>query len=174
MSIYEFEGRRPKIGREVYIHPSADVIGLVTLGDGCFVGPGARIRGDYGEIIIGRGTSIEDNCVVHARPGDVTRIGDYVTIGHGCVVHNATIHNWAVIGMGSVVSDWAVVGEWSVVGEGGVVKQRQEIPAGQIGVGVPAKIIGSVDEEYKKVWTEFKEIYVSLAKRYPKGLKAVR
>lgn len=80
MSTYEFEGRVPKIGREVYIHPSADVIGLVTLGDGCFVGPGARIRGDYGEIIIGRGTSIEDNCVVHARPGDITPIGHHVTI----------------------------------------------------------------------------------------------
>lgn len=68
--------------------------------------------------------------------------------------------------MGSVVSDWAVVGEWSVVGEGGVVKQRQEIPAGQIGVGVPAKIIGSVNEEYK-------ETYIDLAKRYPRGLKRV-
>lgn len=173
MSIYEFESRRPKIGEGVYIHPSADVIGLVTLGDGCFVGPGARIRGDYGEIIIGRGTSIEDNCVVHARPGEITHIGDYVTIGHGCVVHNATIHDWAVIGMGSVVSDWAVVGEWSVVGEGGVVKQRQEIPAGQIGVGVPAKIIGSVNEEYKRVWTEFKETYIDLAQRYPQGLKRI-
>lgn len=75
--------------------------------------------------------------------------------------------------MGSVVSDWAVVGEWSAVGEGGVVKQRQEIPAGQIGVGVPAKIIGSINEEYKRAWTEFKETYIDLAKRYPRGLKRV-
>lgn len=171
MAIYQFEGRTPQIGKDAYIHPSADVIGQVTLGEGCFVGPGARLRGDYGEIVIGAGTSIEDNCVVHARPDDVTRIGEHVTIGHGCVIHNATIHDWAIIGMKAVVSDWAVVGEWAVIGEGAVVTQRQEVPPGQIAVGVPAKVIGPVSEEYKETWARFKAIYVDLARRYPKGLK---
>ncbi|NIN66217.1 MAG: gamma carbonic anhydrase family protein, partial [Anaerolineae bacterium] len=116
MAVYEFEGRRPKIGKNVYVHPSADIIGLVTLGDDCYVAPGARIRGDYGEILIGRGTSIEENCVIHARPDQITRIGDYVTVGHGSIIHNATVHDYVVVGMGAIISDWAVVGEWAAIG----------------------------------------------------------
>ncbi len=172
MAVYEFEGRRPKLGEGAYVHPSADVIGAVTVGEGCWIGPGARLRGDYGTIVIGDGTSIEDNCVVHARPNEKTLIGKLVTIGHGAVIHNATIHDHAVIGMGSVVSDWAVVGEWSVVAEGAVVRQGQEIPAGHIAVGVPAKILEKqVTDEYKAQWSKFKALYTDLALRYPDGLK---
>ena len=172
MAIYQFEDRVPQIGKDVYIHPSAEVIGKVTVGDGCWVGPGARLRGDYGEIVVGEGSSIEDNCVVHARPGGITRIGKHVTIGHGAIIHNATVHDYAVVGMGAVVSDWAVVGEWAVIGEGAVVKQHQEIPDGHIAVGVPAKVLDrQVTPEYKEQWTHFKGTYVDLAKRYSKGLK---
>ncbi len=172
MAIYEFEGRKPKLGKNTYVHPSADVIGAVSIGDDCWIGPGARLRGDYGEIALGDGTSIEDNCVVHARPGERTSIGNHVTIGHGCVIHNATIYDYAVIGMGSVVSDWAVIGEWAVVGEGAVVRQRQEIPASRIAVGVPAKLLEkSVGEAYKKEWSHFKDTYAALARRYPHGLR---
>lgn len=174
MAIYEFEDRVPKIGKDTYVHPSAEVIGLVTLGEGCWVGPGARIRGDYGEIVIGDYTSIEDNCVVHARPGESTHIGEHVTIGHGSVIHNATIEDHAVIGMGAVVSDWAVVGEWAVIGEGAVVKNRQKIPDEHIAVGVPAKVLDrKVTPEYKEQWSHFKDTYVDLAKRYPEGLKRI-
>ncbi len=172
MAVYEFEGRKPKLGKGAYVHPSADVIGAVTVGEGCWIGPGARLRGDYGEIILGDNSSIEDNCVIHARPGDITRIGSHVTVGHGCVIHNATIHDHAVIGMGSVVSDWATVGEWAVVGEGAVVRQRQHIPAEHIAVGVPARLLDKqVSDEYKKEWSHFKNTYVDLAGRYPRGLK---
>jgi len=172
MAVYEFEGRRPKLGKGTYVHPSADVIGAVTMGEGCWIGPGARVRGDYGTIFIGDGTSIEDNCVVHARPNESTHIGKQVTIGHGAVIHNATIHDHAVIGMGSVVSDWTVVGEWSVIAEGAVVRQGQEIPAGHIAVGVPAKLLEKqVTDEYKAEWSKFKALYTDLAHRYPDGLK---
>lgn len=173
MAIYAFEGRTPKIGPNTYIHPSAEVIGLVTIGAGCWIGPGARIRGDYGEVVIGDGTSVEDNCVVHARPGEITRIGNHVTLGHGCIVHNATVEDWAVVGMGAVVSDWAVVEEWAVVGEGAVVRQNQRIPAQHIAVGVPARLLENrwVDEGYQAEWTHFKHTYTDLARRYPQGLK---
>jgi carbonic anhydrase/acetyltransferase-like protein (isoleucine patch superfamily) len=123
-------------------------------------------------IVLGDRTSIEDNCVIHARPGEATHIGTHVTIGHGCVIHNATVHDHAVIGMGSVVSDWAVIGDWAVVGEGAVVRQRQEIPPGRIAVGVPAKLLDKqVSDDYKRVWSHFKDTYVDLAGRYPQGLK---
>ena len=174
MAIYEFEGRRPRLGLGAYVHPSADVIGDVSVGDGCWIGPGARLRGDYGSIRIGNGTSIEDNCVVHARPGESTSIGQHVTIGHSAIIHNATVHDHAVIGMGSVVSDWAVIGEWSVVAEGAVVKQGQQVPPACIAVGIPAKLLEKqVGEEYKAEWSRFKAIYTDLARRYPDGLKEV-
>ncbi len=166
-----FEGKTPVVGEGSYVHPSADVFGDVEIGAGCWIGPGARLRGDYGRIVIGDNTSVEDNCVVHARPNEQTTIGNWVTVGHGAIVHNATVHDWAILGMGSIVSDWAVVGEWAVIGEGAVVRQRQDIPAGHIAVGTPARELKKpVTDEFKTQWADFKKVYVDLARRYPTGL----
>jgi phenylacetic acid degradation protein len=173
LTVQSFEGKTPIIGNGTYIHPSADVFGDVTVGKECWIGPGARIRGDYGSIIIGSCTSVEDNCVIHARPDDTTRIGDWVTLGHASIIHNATIRNWAIVGMGSIVSDWAVIGEWAVVAEGAVVRQHQEIDDRQIAVGVPARVASKrVSDEYLREWTRWKRVYVDLARRYPDGLGA--
>jgi len=170
--INTFEGRTPVIADGSYIHPSADVLGDVQIGSGCWIGPGARIRGDYGRIVIGDNTAVEDNCVIHARPGQQTIIGDWVTVGHAAVIHNATICDWVILGMGSIVSDWCVVGEWAVVAEGAVVTQRQEVPAGAIAAGVPARVLSKkVDDAYKVEWRQFKQVYPDLAKRYPAGLR---
>ena len=169
--ISTFEGKTPVIAEGAYVHPSADVLGDVTIGRSCWIGPGARLRGDYGRIVIGDYSSIEDNCVVHARPGEQTVIGQWVTVGHAAIVHNATVHDWVILGMGSIVSDWAVVGEWAVIAEGAVVTQEQEIPAGGLAVGVPARVLDRpVDEAFKAKWREFKKVYVDLARRYPTGL----
>jgi len=171
---FAFEGKTPSIVKTSYVSHSADVIGDVTIGEGCFIGPGARIKGDYGTVTIGSYTSIQENCVVHARPSDICTIGDYVTVGHGAIIHTATIENYAVIGMGAVVSDFARVGEWAVVGEGAVVTSRTQVPRQKICVGIPAKIMGEVDDEYKQQWTKYKNYYRELAEhRYPQGLKKV-
>ncbi len=173
MAVFRFEQHTPVIGEGAYIHPSADVYGNIQIGKHCWIGPGARIRGDYGRIVIGDCTSVEDNVVIHARPGEQTTIGNWVTLGHACIIHNvALIDDYVVVGMGAIISDWARVGRWAVVAEGAVVRQRMEIPAERIAVGVPAKILEkTVDENYKSEWTRFKEIYVDLAKRYPKGYR---
>ena len=175
MSIYAFENKQPTIGKGSFIYESADVIGNVKLGKNCYIGPGARIRGDYGTITIGDNTAIEENVVIHARPNDITVIGSHVTIGHAAIIHNATINDWAVIGMGSIVSDWAEIGQWAVVAEGAVVKNKQKIPDKSIAVGIPAKIISETSAEYEKQWTEFKNIYVNLAReRLPNSLKKIK
>lgn len=173
MTIGSFEGKSPQIGQGTYVHASADVFGDVTIGEGCWIGPGARIRGDYGTIVIGDYCSVEDNCVIHVRPGEKTTIGNWVTIGHAAVIHNVKeIQDYVIVGMGAVVSDWAVVGEWGVVGEGAVVRQGQQIPAEQIAVGVPARVLDkTVSDDYKAQWTHFKKTYVELARRYPEGYK---
>ena len=175
MTVYAFEDRTPSIGDATYIHPTASVIGDVSIGKGCWIGPGACIRGDYGAIVIGDCTSVEENVVIHARPGERTEIGEWVTIGHAAVIHNATVRDYVVIGMRSVVSDWAVIGVWAVVAEGAVVRQSQDVPDGKIAVGVPARLLEKdVSEAYKAQWTEFKKIYVDLARRYPAGLKLLQ
>jgi len=175
MSIYEFEKLKPKVGKDTFIFKSADIIGNVTVGKNCYIGPGARIRGDYGSIIIGDNTAVEENVVIHARPDDKTTIGKYVTIGHGSIIHNATIHDWAIIGMGAIVSDWADIGKWAVVAEGALVKNKQKIPEKAIAVGVPANVISKISSEYKKQWTDYKKIYSDLArKRFPQSLKELK
>ena len=172
MPIWEFDGKRPVIGKGTYIFPTADIIGDVTLGECCYVGPGARVRGDYGTIVIGDNSAIEENVVVHARPDERTSIGSNVTIGHGAIIHNATIKDFATIGMGAIVSDWVIIGVWAVIGEGAVVKNRQEIPDRKVAIGIPAKVIAETSEEYINQWTQFKKVYNTLAsKTYPSTLK---
>lgn len=175
MAVYEVDGHTPIIGKGTYICDSASVIGNVVLGTNCFVGPGARIRGDYGRIEIGDSSSVEDNCIIHARPGEITRVGAHVTLGHGCILHNCTIKDYAVIGMGAIVSDWAVVNRWAVVAEGAMVRNGFEVPEEMIAVGVPAKLLDmTVSPAYKDDWEHFKNIYVRLSSKvYPETYRQV-
>lgn len=166
MSVYEFENRKPAISAKAFVFDNAVVIGDVTIGDYVWIGPGAVLRGDYGSIKVGDYSAIEDNCVIHARPGEKTEINQHATIGHLSTIHTATIGSWAVIGMGSTVSDFAEIGEWSVVAEGAVVKARSKVPDGAIAAGIPAAVIGNINDDYKKLWTEYKANYNSFSDRY--------
>lgn len=166
MVTYEYNGRKPVIESTAYVFPNATVIGDVRIGKNTWIGPGAVLRGDYGTIKIGEYTAIEDNCVVHARPGETTEIGDHVTVGHLSVIHTATVSDWAVIGMGSVISDFAELGVWSAIGEGAVVKNKGRIPDGAIAVGVPAKVVGQVNSEYKELWISYKKRYNDFCSSY--------
>ncbi|WP_393971766.1 gamma carbonic anhydrase family protein [Oxyplasma meridianum] len=171
MNIYSFEGRIPRIDVTSYVSPSASIIGKVTVGKNVWIGPGAVLRGDYGEIEIGDYTAVEDNCVIHARPGEKTVIGKHVTLGHLSLVHTGTVGDWAVVGMGSVISDFARIGEWAAIAEGAVVKNRSEIPERKIAAGVPAKVVGDINQDYIELWTKYKENYNSFANRYKENLK---
>ena len=91
MAVYSFEGRYPDIAATAYVSPTAQVIGAVTIGASCYIGHGAILRGDYGSIDIGDETAVEEGVIIHARPGDWTRVGRRVTLGHGAMVHNASI-----------------------------------------------------------------------------------
>ncbi len=174
MAIFQYEDRVPLVSEHCYIAESAEIIGDVRLGQGCYVGPGAIVRGDYGTIIIGENSAVEEGVIMHARRGEVCTVGNWVTLGHGAVIHNVLkIHDYAVIGMNSVVSDYAVVGEWAVTGEGSVVPNRHEIPAGAIAVGVPAHVIGHVDDALREKWMNSKRIYVDLAHNNRQRLRRI-
>ena len=172
--LYEFEGKRPQIGEGSFVFDNATIIGDVKIGKGVYIGAGAVLRGDYGSIEVGDYSAIEDNCTVHARPGELCKIGAHVTVGHAAVLHNCELSDWSLVGMRAVVSDYARLGVWTVVGEGAVVKNRDQLEDETIYVGIPAKPRGQINEEYKKLWTHFKGVYNELAeKRYPASLKRI-
>ena len=173
MALYEFEGKRPIVGKETYVSETADVIGDVVIGDECFIGPGARIKGDYGKVRIGSGSSVQENCIIHARPDERCVVGDSVTVGHGAILHNCTVKEGAIIGMGSIVSDWAVIGREALVAEGCVVRQFQEVPDRHVATGVPARTAKLESDRLEKEWPLYKNVYVDLAKRYQKSLKRI-
>jgi carbonic anhydrase/acetyltransferase-like protein (isoleucine patch superfamily) len=170
MAIWEFEGKKPLIEKGTFVFPTADIIGKVTIGSNCYIGPGSVIRGDYGRILIGSGCSIQENVVIHARSNEETMIGNEVTLGHGCIIHNATLKDYSVVGMGAIVSDYAVLEEWAVLGEGGLARQGQKIQTGEIAVGIPAKVIGNIHDKIKikEELALFKKKYIEMAARFLK------
>ena len=172
MPMYEYDGKRPVHGDRCFIFENATIIGNVKLGENCYIGPGAVLRGDYGRIEVGDRSTVEDNCILHARPNQLCKIGNDVTLGHGAIVHTADVRDWTVVGMGAIISDFAEVGVWCVIGEGAVVKNKAVIPDGKVAVGVPAKPVADTSEEYRQQWTAFKKLYNDLAeRRYAAGLR---
>ncbi len=169
MPLYAFENHRPSIGATTYVSPSAQIIGKVTIGERCYVGHGAVLRGDFGAIEIGDETAIEEGVIVHSRPDECTHIGARVTVGHGAMIHNASVADGAVIGMRAVISDYAEVGAGAIVGEMGLVKNHQKIPPGKVAVGVPVRVIGDTDERHHMMTHTAKDLYVDLARRYAEG-----
>ena len=167
MAVYRYDDRIPKIGKKVYISDSARVIGDVIIGDNCYIGHGAIVRGDYGKIIIGAGSAIEENAILHIRPNGILELEESVTVGHGAIIHGKQIKSHAVIGIGSVIGFDVVIGSWSIVAEGCVVPQNTIIPDEKITGGVPFKIIGDVKQKHKDFWTYGKQLYVDLARDYP-------
>ncbi|OPY65997.1 MAG: Galactoside O-acetyltransferase [Syntrophorhabdus sp. PtaU1.Bin050] len=172
--LYEFDGMIPVFGKETYISETATVIGSVTIGDCCYIGHGAILRGDYGSIEIGSGTAIEEGVIVHAPPGKLCKIGERVTVGHGAIVHGSLVGNGSVIGMGAILSIYSEIGHNTVVAEGAVVKMRQIIPEEVVAGGNPARVLRKIAERDREYWDMAKELYVNLARKYLSlGMKEV-
>jgi carbonic anhydrase/acetyltransferase-like protein (isoleucine patch superfamily) len=164
--LYTFNGKVPTVGRHTYVSEHALVIGDVEIGDSCYIGHGAILRGDYGTIGIGSGTAVEEAVVVHAPPEKTAKIGNRVTIGHGAIVHSAIIGDSAVIGMGAILSIYSEVGENTIIAEGAVVRMRQVVLPGLVAAGNPAKTIRKVDDRDREYWAMAKELYINLARKY--------
>ena len=170
--LYKFDGKKPVIGKDSYVSELAILIGDVIIGNNCYIGHGTILRGDYGKIIIGDGTAVEEGAVLHAPPNETNQIGKKVTIGHNATIHGKYIGDMAVIGMGSVVSIRSEIGEWAIIGEGSVVKLRQIIPPKVVVVGNPPQIVREISLKDKKLWTMGKQLYIDLAKKYlEKGME---
>ncbi len=133
-----------------YIHPSAVIIGNVTLGRDASVWPTAVLRGDSDAIVIGDETNVQDGTIIHVDPGVPVRVGHRVTIGHRAVIHGCTIEDDCLIGIGAIILNGAVIGTGSVIGAGAVVPEGLKVPPGSLVLGVPGKVVRPVDTELRK------------------------
>jgi phenylacetic acid degradation protein len=145
--IYAYDGIVPVIDPMAFVHPEAVVIGDVIIGAACYVGPGAVLRGDFGRIVLKTGSNVQETCVVHSFPGKDVVIEEGGHIGHGAVLHGCHIGRNAMVGMNAVVMDGAVVGENTIVAAMAFVKAGAKIPAGNLAVGSPAKVIRALTED---------------------------
>jgi len=164
--LYSFDGKEPRIGLETYVSETALVIGDVEIGDNCYIGHGAILRGDYGAIQIGNGTAVEEGVVIHAPPNRTCRIGNKVTIGHGAIVHSKSIGNFTLIGMGAILSVCSEVGEKTAIAEGSIVRWGQKVPSSVVAGGNPAEVIRKVSKKDTDLWEGGKQLYIDLAKKY--------
>ncbi|MBM2809444.1 MAG: isoleucine patch superfamily enzyme, carbonic anhydrase/acetyltransferase [Chloroflexi bacterium] len=138
--IVEWNGKRPRIGENVFIAPNAALIGDVTIGAGSSVWFGAVLRGDFGAIVVGSGANVQDNVVVHTSDTHPTIVGDNATIGHGAVLEACTVERGALVGMNAVVLEGAIVGEQAMIAAGAVVGEGMQIPPRHLAAGVPATV----------------------------------
>ncbi len=160
--IYEFKGFKPVIHPSAFIHKTASIIGNVHIGKNVYVGPGAAIRGDWGEIIIEDGCNVQENCVIHMFPGVSIRLEAAAHIGHGAIVHGANIGRNCLVGMNAVLMDNVQLGEESIVGALSFIKAETVIPPRSLVVGNPGKIIKQVSEEMIAWKTKGTELYQKL------------
>ena len=160
------DGKSPDIARDAYIHPSAVVIGEVTLGKQSSVWPCTVIRGDLAAIIIGGRTNIQDGCVLHTGTRLQLRIGNNVSVGHRAILHSCDVGDGALIGMGAIVMDAAKIGEHSIVGAGSLVPKGFVVPPRTVVMGCPCRVVREVTDEEIAEFEERCERYVNMAKKY--------
>lgn len=161
-NIFEFKGYKPVIHESAFIHPNATVTGNVIIGKDVYIGPGAALRGDWGEIIIEDGCNVQENCTVHMFPGTIVWLQEGAHIGHGAVIHGATIGRNVLIGMNAVIMDRVIIGDNSIIGALCFVPEGMEIPDRKVVVGNPAKIIKDVSDEMIAWKSEGTKLYQSL------------
>lgn len=155
--------KTPVLGQNVYIAPTAVVVGDVSVGDYSSVWHGAVLRGDINRIAVGHHSNIQDNAVLHLTGDLPCLVGDYVTVGHAAIVHACTVGNEVLIGMGAVILDGAVIGEQSIVGAKALVTQGTQIPPGSLVLGVPAKVVRQLTGEERAKLKVLAEEYVQIA-----------
>lgn len=171
-NIFEFNGFKPVVHPSAFIHPNATVTGNVIIGKEVYIGPGAAIRGDWGEIIIKDGCNVQENCTIHMFPGITVVLEESAHVGHGAIIHGAHLGRNCLVGMNAVVMDNVDVGEECIIGALCFVPEGMEIPRRKIVVGNPAKIVKDVSDEMIAWKTEGTRLYQSLPKQLYETLRA--
>jgi len=166
--IVPYQGKTPTIGNQVFIAPTAVVIGDVDIADGASIWFNAVIRGDLASIRIGRDTNIQDNCTIHVDAGCPAVIGASVVVGHNAVIHGCTIEDQCLIGINAVVLNGAHIRRGSVVAAGAVVLENQAIGPRELAAGLPARVRKPLPATMPETIRHDADIYCELARHYTK------
>jgi carbonic anhydrase/acetyltransferase-like protein (isoleucine patch superfamily) len=166
VDLLPFDGATPDVDETAFLAPTAAVIGRVRVERDAVVMFGAVLRGDRDAIVLGPGSNLQDNAVVHCDPGSPTTIGADVSVGHGAVVHGCTIGDEVLIGMNATVLNRAVIGAGSLVAAGSVVLEGTEVPPRSLVAGVPAKVRRAITDEELDGIRRNAAVYRELAAAY--------
>jgi phenylacetic acid degradation protein len=173
LTVYSLDGVVPVVDPTAFVHPSAVLIGDVIVGPGCYIGPAACLRGDFGHIEVRAGANIQDTCVLHGYPGLGTVVEEDGHIGHGAVLHGCRIERNGLVGMNAVVNDNAVVGDSAIVAAMAFVKAGMVIPPRTIASGVPARVLRALTDTELAWKAEGTRHYQGLARRSLATMRAV-
>lgn len=171
--VYAFNGFIPVVHESSFIHPQAAVTGNVIIGANVYVGPGAAIRGDWGEIVIEDGCNVQENCTIHMFPGKSIRLKQSAHIGHGAIIHGANIGANCLVGMNAVLMDDVELGDECIVGALAFLKSGMVVPPRKLLVGNPAQIIRDVSDEMMAWKTRGTALYQELPAQCFETLRAV-
>jgi carbonic anhydrase/acetyltransferase-like protein (isoleucine patch superfamily) len=171
---YAFNGYKPVVHKSSFVHPQAAVTGHVIIGKKCYIGPGAALRGDWGQIIIEDGCNVQENCTIHMFPGVTVVLKEGAHIGHGAIIHGASIGKNCLVGMNAVIMDHVELGDESIVGALSFIKEGEKIPARSLILGNPGKIIKTVSDEMIAWKSEGTRLYQGLPEQLKKTWKACK
>src|SRR4051794_430762 len=146
VTVYAINGVTPVVDPSAYVHSSAVLIGDVIVGAGCYIGPCASLRGDFGRIDVRAGANLQDGCIAHGFPGTDTIVAEEGHIGHGAILHGCIIEKNALVGMNAVINDSAVIGESAIVAAMAFVKAKMVVPPRTLVAGMPARIVRELTE----------------------------
>jgi phenylacetic acid degradation protein len=172
LTVYSIDGITPVVDPTAFVHPSAVLIGDVIVGAGCYVGPGACLRGDFGHIEVHAGANIQDNCVLHGFPGVGTIVEEDGHIGHGVVLHGCIVRRNALVGMNAVVNDNAEIGESAIVAAMAFVKAKMVVPPRTLVAGIPARVVRELNDTELAWKIEGTDSYKELARRSLSTMRA--
>lgn len=165
MPAYAIDGVVPVVDPTAFVHETAVLIGDVIIGAGCYIGPHASLRGDFGRIIVGEGSNVQDSAVIHAFPGEDCVLEPASHVGHAAVLHGCRIGSYALIGIGATVLDGASIGADCLVGAGALVTAGTQIPERSMVLGAPAKVVRELDDETVAWKRNGTHVYQELAVR---------
>jgi carbonic anhydrase/acetyltransferase-like protein (isoleucine patch superfamily) len=166
MPLYPLGDNEPQVPRDAFVAPNATLVGAVELGSESSVWFGAVLRGDFDRIVVGEGSCVQDNAVLHAADGLPTIVGANVTVGHAALLEGCVIEDGAVISMGAIVLQRARVGAGALVAAGSVVREGQQIPAGALAAGIPAVVKKQIDGSSRRWIENAAAHYRELRRRY--------
>ena len=165
VKVWAINGLTPVVDPTAFVHPSAVLIGDVIVGPGCYIGPAASLRGDFGRLEVRAGANLQDCCVMHGFPGTDTIVEEDGHIGHGAILHGCIVRNGALVGMNAVVNDNAVIGESAIVAAMAFVKAGMVVPPRTLVAGVPAKVVRALTDQEMAWKVEGTQSYQELTRR---------